>query len=155
MEQPCTLTRPLIWVTLAQSLGLGHEEVAAMSGWNAMTYQGRDTMPRVVAQQANGFFEPSSAQQGWGQPAACAKWQVRDVVGHLVDTTQSYLLAFDAARAMRGVDPPYRLPAMQPSVRPAHPSPLFVLTVFGRCNAGTVRGDPVAAQRHLNLFFPI
>ncbi len=31
----------------------------------------------------------------------------------------------------------------------------FVLTVFGRVNAGTYRGDPALADRFLNLFFRI
>lgn len=83
-----------------------------MSGGNAMTYEGRDTMLRVVAQEAAGFFELASSPQVWDQRTACANWQVRDVVGHLVDTTESYFVAFDAARAMSGVDPAYGLPGM-------------------------------------------
>jgi hypothetical protein len=31
----------------------------------------------------------------------------------------------------------------------------FVLTVFGRSNAGTIRGDAALAEQHLNLFFRI
>ena len=31
----------------------------------------------------------------------------------------------------------------------------FVLTVFGRCNTGTIRGDVASAERYLNLFFRI
>jgi hypothetical protein len=31
----------------------------------------------------------------------------------------------------------------------------FVLTAFGRSNAGTIRGDRTAADRYLNLFFRI
>jgi uncharacterized protein (TIGR03083 family) len=31
----------------------------------------------------------------------------------------------------------------------------FVLTAFGRCNAGTIRGDFAVADRYLNLFFRI
>jgi hypothetical protein len=31
----------------------------------------------------------------------------------------------------------------------------FVLTVFGRSNAGTIRGDAAIAEQHLNLFFRI
>jgi hypothetical protein len=31
----------------------------------------------------------------------------------------------------------------------------FVLTAFGRCNAGTVRGDAAVADNFLNLFFRI
>jgi hypothetical protein len=31
----------------------------------------------------------------------------------------------------------------------------FVLTAFGRSNAGTIRGDRPVAERYLNLFFRI
>jgi hypothetical protein len=31
----------------------------------------------------------------------------------------------------------------------------FVLTAFGRCNAGTVRGDAALVDNLLNLFFRI
>ena len=31
----------------------------------------------------------------------------------------------------------------------------FVLTAFGRSNAGTIRGDRAVADRYLNLFFRI
>jgi uncharacterized protein (TIGR03083 family) len=34
----------------------------------------------------------------WQAPTACEKWEVRDVIGHLVDTTEGYLPAFGIAR---------------------------------------------------------
>ena len=83
-----------------------------MSGWNGMTYEGRDTMLRVVRQEAKQFFEMASPQQVWEQPTACADWEVRDVVGHLVDTTESYFVAFDAARGKGRVDAAYGVPGM-------------------------------------------
>jgi uncharacterized protein (TIGR03083 family) len=83
-----------------------------MSGWNAMTYEGRDNLLRVVRREAQGFFDLASAPGAWEQPTACASWQVRDVVGHLVDTTESYFPAFEAARSRSEVAPPYGLPGM-------------------------------------------
>ena len=83
-----------------------------MSGWNAMTYEGRDNLLRVVRQQAQGFFELATAPGAWEQRTACANWQVRDIVGHLVDTTESYFPAFDAARSKTEVAPAYGLPGM-------------------------------------------
>ena len=35
---------------------------------------------------------------------ACESWQVKDVIGHVVDTTEGYFMAFDTARA--GADAP-------------------------------------------------
>jgi uncharacterized protein (TIGR03083 family) len=83
-----------------------------MNSWNAMTYDGRDNLLRVVRQQAQGFFELASPKEVWEEPTACANWQVRDIVAHLVDTTESYFPAFDAARAKGEVAPAYGLPGM-------------------------------------------
>ena len=35
----------------------------------------------------------------WEAPTACERWAVRDVVGHLVDTTEGYFDAFETARS--------------------------------------------------------
>ena len=47
-----------------------------MSSWNAMTYEGRDTLLRVVRQEAKSFYEMASPPEVWEQPTACANWQV-------------------------------------------------------------------------------
>lgn len=68
-----------------------------MSGWNAMSYDGKDNLLRVVRQQADSMFAMAEVPEAWEAPTACAGWTVRDVVGHLVDTTEAYFVAFDAA----------------------------------------------------------
>jgi len=83
-----------------------------MNSWNAMTFEGRDNLVRAVRQEAKRFFELASPPDVWEQPTACANWQVRDVVGHLVDTTESYFVAFDAARGHGEAEPAYGLPGM-------------------------------------------
>jgi uncharacterized protein (TIGR03083 family) len=83
-----------------------------MSEWNAMTPEGKDTILRVVRTEAEQFFELVDSADAWEAPTGAGHWQVRDVVGHLVDTTEAYFVAFDAARSRREVDPPYGLPGM-------------------------------------------
>jgi uncharacterized protein (TIGR03083 family) len=83
-----------------------------MNSWNAMTFEGRDNVLRVVRHEVKGFFDLASPPDAWEQPTGCAKWQVRDIVGHLVDTTESYFVAFDAARNQRKADPAYGLTGM-------------------------------------------
>ena len=83
-----------------------------MSGWNAMTVDGKDTILRVVRQEAEGFFTLVQQPDAWRAPTGCAEWQVRDVVGHLVDTTENYFERFDAARGGLEVEPAYGLPGM-------------------------------------------
>jgi uncharacterized protein (TIGR03083 family) len=83
-----------------------------MGEWDATTYEGKHTILRVVRQEAAALFDMISSAEVWERDTACQRWTVRDVVGHLVDTTEGYFAAFDAARA--GSDPgePYGLAAM-------------------------------------------
>src|SRR5665647_2725678 len=50
-----------------------------MNSWNAMTFEGRDNLLRVVRQEAKRFFELASPPKAWEQPTGCAKWQVRTI----------------------------------------------------------------------------
>jgi uncharacterized protein (TIGR03083 family) len=70
-----------------------------MSAWNAMTYEGKDTILRVVRHEAERMFTMAAAPGAWEAPTACEEWQVRDVIGHIVDTTEGYFKAFETARA--------------------------------------------------------
>ena len=83
-----------------------------MNNWNAMTYEGKDTILRVVRQEAEGMFALAARPEAWQAATPCTQWQVRDIVGHLVDTTESYFVAFDAARSHTEVPPAYGLPGM-------------------------------------------
>ena len=80
-----------------------------MSSWNAMTYEGKDTILRVVRNEAEQFFAMVDSDEAWEAPTGAGHWQVRDLVGHIVDTTEAYFVAFDAARGgdrdARGVRP--------------------------------------------------
>jgi hypothetical protein len=69
-----------------------------MSEWNAMTYEGKDTILRVVHEEAEGLFALASSPEAWTAQSACSDWTTRDIVGHIVDTTEGYFAAFDAAR---------------------------------------------------------
>ena len=83
-----------------------------MSGWNAMDYDGKDTILRVVRKEAEQFLEMVDSDDVWEAPTGAGHWEVRDIVGHLVDTTEAYFVAFDAARNHSEVDPAYGLPGM-------------------------------------------
>jgi uncharacterized protein (TIGR03083 family) len=82
-----------------------------MNAWDATTYQGKDTILRVVREEADRFIDLAGRPGAWEAPTACEDWSVRDVVGHLVDTTEGYFEAFETARA--GADASaYGLPGM-------------------------------------------
>jgi uncharacterized protein (TIGR03083 family) len=70
-----------------------------MSAWDAMSFEGKDTILRVVREEAERFFELAERPGAWEAPTACESWAVRDVVGHLVDTTEGYFAAFEKARS--------------------------------------------------------
>lgn len=70
-----------------------------MNAWDATTYEGKATILRVVREEAARLISLAGRPGAWEAPTACERWAVRDVVGHLVDTTEGYFGAFEAARA--------------------------------------------------------
>ena len=70
-----------------------------MSEWDAMSYEAKGNLLRVVRAEADGFFALAERADAWQMPTACPLWQVRDLVGHLIDVTESYFVGFDAARS--------------------------------------------------------
>jgi uncharacterized protein (TIGR03083 family) len=84
-----------------------------MNDWDATTYDAKDNLLRVVKAEAAGMFALAGRADAWEAPTACPLWQVRDIVGHLIDVTESYFVAFDAARGGTGVDDPLGVRVMQ------------------------------------------
>jgi uncharacterized protein (TIGR03083 family) len=70
-----------------------------MSAWNAMSHDAKDNLIRVVRNEAEGMFALASAPGAWEAPTACPQWQVRDIIGHIIDVTESYFVGFDTARS--------------------------------------------------------
>ena len=77
-----------------------------------MTFEGKDAMLSVVRREAEQFLALADSEDRWEAPTGAGHWQVRDVVAHLVDTTESYFVAFDAARTGAESGPAYGLPGM-------------------------------------------
>jgi hypothetical protein len=198
-----------------------------MSAWNFMSYESKGNLLEAVRREAAGMFALAEEPETWMAPTGAGDWQVRDVFGHLIDTTETYFLGFDAAR--KGTNPPEsaplrdmathvdrgarqfrtvdrkvaldrlssaldRTPVTGPDTQPIElgiritsganagntrvavgpegatttPGPIddlpcviefdpgsFVLTAYGRTNAGTARGDRDLAHRFLGGFFRI
>src|SRR5215469_4622023 len=95
-----------------QSFQRQHKKVRSMSEWNAMTYEGKDTILRVVNDQANQMFSLAERPDAWSAATACESWEVRDIIGHLVDTTEGYFRAFDIARSGATAENAYGLLGM-------------------------------------------
>jgi uncharacterized protein (TIGR03083 family) len=83
-----------------------------VSEWNAMTYQGKDTILRVVREQAEQMFALAEQPGAWEAGTACESWEVRDIIGHLVDTMEGYFRAFEVARSGATAENAYGLLGM-------------------------------------------
>ncbi len=68
---------------------------------NVMEYGGKEHLLKVVRGERATFYDliDHVDDAGWQTPTACTEWQVRDVVGHMVDVTEAYLDRFALARA--------------------------------------------------------
>jgi uncharacterized protein (TIGR03083 family) len=84
-----------------------------MNDWDATSYDAKDNLLRVVRAEAAGMLALAGRADAWEAPTACPLWQVRDIVGHLIDVTESYFVGFDAARGGTGVDDPLGVRVMQ------------------------------------------
>jgi uncharacterized protein (TIGR03083 family) len=83
-----------------------------MNDWDATNYAAKENLLRVLRREADALFE--MAENGpWTGKTACTEWETRDIVGHLIDVTESYFVGFDAAREGLTVDEPLGLRVMQ------------------------------------------
>jgi uncharacterized protein (TIGR03083 family) len=70
-----------------------------MTEWDATSYDSKDTLLRVVRGEAVNMFGLARAPGAWERETACPGWETRDVVGHIIDVTESYFVGFDSARS--------------------------------------------------------
>jgi uncharacterized protein (TIGR03083 family) len=83
-----------------------------MSEWDVTNYAAKDNLLAVLRGEADALFE--MAENGpWTATTACPKWEARDIVGHLIDVTESYFVGFDAARSGTAVADALGLKVMQ------------------------------------------
>jgi uncharacterized protein (TIGR03083 family) len=69
-----------------------------MSAWEFSDFASKDNLLRTVREQSDQMMALASEPGMWEAPTAAGHWQVRDIVGHLVDTTEGYFAGIDAAR---------------------------------------------------------
>jgi uncharacterized protein (TIGR03083 family) len=82
-----------------------------MSAWNFMSAESKDNLLEAVRRESAGMFELAADPGSWTAPTGAGHWQVRDVFGHLIDTTETYFVGFDAARG--GGEPPPLVPLVE------------------------------------------
>src|ERR1700730_1033862 len=77
--------------------------------WNFMDPASKKRVLDVLEGEMDAMFQLMDDPARWEAATACEKWQARDVVGHLVDTTEGYLPASAGARDNAAADEPLGL----------------------------------------------
>jgi uncharacterized protein (TIGR03083 family) len=70
-----------------------------MTEWSFFDHASKDNLLRTVREQSDRMLALASVPSAWQAPTASGHWEVRDIVGHLVDTTEGYFAGFDTARS--------------------------------------------------------
>lgn len=69
-----------------------------MNEWNFMDSASRSNMGEAWRRESEAMLALASDPDRWEAPTGAGHWEVRDVIGHIVDTTEAYFVSFDAAR---------------------------------------------------------
>ncbi len=60
---------------------------------NSMDYSGKDTVLDVIETESTRFFKIVDDPKNWNVQTRCTEWEVRDMVGHMIDVTEGTLSA--------------------------------------------------------------
>jgi uncharacterized protein (TIGR03083 family) len=74
---------------------------------NPMDYRSKDVVLDVVRTERDKFYNVIDDPANWTVDTRCEGWQVRDLVGHMIDVTEGYLNRWEVARS--GVEAPAAL----------------------------------------------
>jgi uncharacterized protein (TIGR03083 family) len=69
-----------------------------MAPVNPMSYEGKQTVLDVIKREAGEFFRLAEDPANWNLQTRCTEWEVRDLVGHMIDVTEGYLARWDKAK---------------------------------------------------------
>src|SRR5258708_14551909 len=78
---------------------------------NTMSYEAKPLVLDVVKTERQAFYDLIDDPANWELQTRCTEWQVRDVVGHMIDVTEGYLSRWDMAVKNEAGPDPRRLPA--------------------------------------------
>jgi len=63
-----------------------------------MAAEGKETVLDVLRRDQKKFFDLVEDPKNWKVQTRCTEWEVRDLVGHMIDVTEGYLARWEAAR---------------------------------------------------------
>ncbi|HKF15618.1 MAG TPA: maleylpyruvate isomerase N-terminal domain-containing protein [Candidatus Dormibacteraeota bacterium] len=70
---------------------------ALMAPVNPMAAEGKDTVLDILRRDQNKFFDLVEDPKNWNVQTRCTEWEVRDLVGHMIDVTEGYLSRWEVA----------------------------------------------------------
>lgn len=65
---------------------------------NSMAYEGKPVVLDVVRTERHAFYDLIDDPANWKVQTRCTEWEVRDIVGHMIDVTEGYLTRWEMAR---------------------------------------------------------
>jgi len=68
-----------------------------MGEWQFLDPASRGNLMEAWERESEGMFELAADPDRWEAPTGAGHWEVRDVIGHLIDTTETYFIGFDTA----------------------------------------------------------
>ena len=66
--------------------------------WDFQNPAAKERLLGVLRRESDEMFELVAEPSHWHTPTACPGWEIRDMVGHLIDATESFRTGFDIAR---------------------------------------------------------
>ncbi|MGH2687701.1 MAG: maleylpyruvate isomerase family mycothiol-dependent enzyme [Actinomycetota bacterium] len=80
---------------------------------DTMSYEAKPLMLDVIRTERDRFYGLVEDPANWTVQTRCTEWETRDLVGHMIDVTETYLERWDLARQGRPESDVHGLPAMQ------------------------------------------
>src|SRR5258708_3156299 len=71
---------------------------------NPMDYSGKATVLDVVLTDRAHFYNIIDNPANWHVQTRCSEWEVRDIVGHMIDVTEGYLSRWEMAHKGEAAD---------------------------------------------------
>ena len=87
-------------------------DTTTSADWDYSNPANKDRVLATLQAEIDATFDLVADPARWEAPTACEGWEVRDVIGHLVDATEGYFPNFDIALHGGTPDPPLGLTGM-------------------------------------------
>src|SRR5436190_20196888 len=71
---------------------------------NPMSYAGKPVVLDVIRKERQEFYDLIEDPANWNVQTRCTEWEVRDLVGHMIDVTEGYLSRWEVAKRGESAD---------------------------------------------------